>query len=337
MPIRTATTPDKRTKLLEVFLGAGSWTYSIQARDIFWSPGLYALLGLDPHTVIPSRDLYDTMIHPEDRLSHEEIVERAEAGELAVRRFRMIRPDGRLLWLESKSQREYDRQGGLSFLHGVVQDVTDDQKVRSENARIRQAVMSMKKITGADFWRTDAEGRMLDTANWAQFTGVTPERLKDHEALTAIHPDDRDIVRRARETGIRLKQEVQFTVRVLGADGNYRNVEHKVVPVVMDGQLVEWHGMSWINKQAVSDSDEAPLLRACHIRAARALIGMTARELAEAVGLSFSTVRRIEDDVDAPRSSAMDKIRFELTRRGISFSAGADGAVTIALKPGTGK
>ncbi|MBB1251717.1 PAS domain-containing protein [Rhizobium sp. G21] len=306
--------------LLENLLVCGMWTYSIQTRDLHWSAGLYALLGLDPRTVSASRELYDLMIHPDDRLSHEELIERAESGGLAIRRFRMIRPDGRLLWLESRSQREYDRQGRLVLLHGVVQDVSDQEKVRSDAHLLATEISSIKKITGADFWRTDAEGRLIDTASWSRLTGETAERLRDHEGLPAIHPEDRQIVRETRAEGLRSRRAVEFTIRVRRADGEYCYVDCKVTPVLAsDGELIEWHGMSWVREAQAQNTQQTPRIQGCHVRAARALLGITARDLAEAAGVSFSTIRRIEDEIVSSKSAALNKIEKELVSRGIVF------------------
>ena len=334
MPLRSATAPDKRVSLLEELLAGGTWTYSVQTRDIYWSPGLFTLLGLNPNTVMASRELYHTLIHPEDRLSHDEIIERAEAGLVAIRRFRVIRPDGRMLWLESRSQKQFDRQGRLSFLHGVVQDVSERERTRAEVVRLQTAFSSVKLISGAEFWRTDAEGRLIDTANWSRMTGESADRLRDHVELPAIHPDDREIIRAARAEGIRLRSAVEFTARVKQTNGEYASVDHKLIPILgEDGSLVEWHGMSWVKRQSSEKEGRPANPRAAHVRAARTLLGMTALELAEAAGVSFSTIRRIEDDAISSKSTGSQKVSRELARRGIRFTARSGGGLMIELDP----
>ncbi|MCV3768721.1 helix-turn-helix domain-containing protein [Rhizobium sp. TRM95796] len=111
----------------------------------------------------------------------------------------------------------------------------------------------------------------------------------------------------------------------------YRYVDHKAIPVfASDGSLIEWHGMSWIRDAPHMTSHQTVELQGIHVRAARALLGMTARELAEAAGVSFSTFRRIEDDVTSIRHSALDKIEKELLRRGVSFSTASNGMVSVS-------
>ena len=63
-----------------------------------------------------------------------------------------------------------------------------------------------------------------------------------------------------------------------------------------------------------------------HIRAARALIGWTARDLAEKSGISYPTVQRI-DATRGPvsgRHETIEAIRGALERAGVQFLRGGD-------------
>ncbi|QND17269.1 PAS domain-containing protein (plasmid) [Rhizobium leguminosarum bv. trifolii] len=334
MPLRNAKTAEKKLQLLEVLLGTGVWTYDLQTRDVVWSAGLFRLLGFDPNSIVASLDLYDSLVHPDDRLTHEEVVEMAKAGELAVRRFRVIRPDGHLIWLESRTERQYDRQGRLAMLHGVIQDVTDQEKVRSEQARLASINNSMRKITGADFWRADTEGKLLDFTNWMRFTGQTPEQLKDYGSLSAVHPDDRDLFTKTWQSGIALKQRIELSVRVRRHDGAYQRFKNSVVPVIdADGAILEWHGMSWVAEDAPSTPRTAVALQSAHVRAARALLDISAQQLAEMSQVSFSTIRRMEADASAVRQDSIDQVQAALGRRGVQFLQGQNGHISVALSP----
>ena len=67
------------------------------------------------------------------------------------------------------------------------------------------------------------------------------------------------------------------------------------------------------------------------VRAARAYLGWTALELAEASGVSFSTVRRVE--MPGPRvvrDENVAAIRDAFARHGVRFVTHSDGALGIA-------
>jgi len=332
LPIRIAKTAEKKLQLLENLLGAGVWAYDLGTRDVVWSAGLFQLLGLNPNVVVASLDLYDSLVHPDDRLPHEQILQMAKAGEVWVRRFRVIRPDGHLLWLESRTDRQYDRDGRLSVLHGVVQDITSDENVRSDNSRLTLVNASMCKITGAYFWRTDSEGKPLDFINWMRFTGQNPDQLRDYESLTALHPDDRERFENAWQYGIALKQRIELSVHVRRHDGVYQLFKNVAVPIIDDeGAILEWHLMSWRENDTPSTHPVAIVLQAAHIRAARALLDISAQQLADLSQVSFSTIRRMETDGSVVRPENIEQVRAALELRNVQFVSGLNGQVSVAL------
>jgi len=82
--------------------------------------------------------------------------------------------------------------------------------------------------------------------------------------------------------------------------------------------------------------DQATVFGAAEIRAARGFLSWTARDLAEKAGVSFSTVRRIEDaQGTSVRKRNLDAIRETLERHGIFFvraDFGASGMIFVAQR-----
>lgn len=271
MPTRFAKSSDNNARLLESLLDAGVWTYDFNSRDVTWSAGLYKLIGLDPATVSASVELYESLVHPEDRLTHHQIVEKAAAGEMSKRRFRIIRPDGRLLWVESRTQRVFDRSGAMVMLCGVIQEASATEKLRSENTRLDAINKSLVEIAGGEFWRTDPDGRLLDVSGWQHFTGQSADQLVDLDRLSAVHPDDRDTYRKAWARGIAARSKIEFSARVLRHDGVYQKFLSRIVPIFdARGNVKEWHGLSWLIDDT-STLETAPVsLKSGHFRAARA-------------------------------------------------------------------
>ena len=330
LPIRNAKTPEYRIHLLESLLGAGIWTYDLSSREVTWSSGLFRLIGLDAHSVMASTELYESLIHPDDRLTHEEILEKAGTGELSLRRFRIIRPDGRLIWVESRTERQYDRSGRMAVLHGVVQEISEQEKLRTDYVRLATLNTSLTKIAGGDLWRANPDGKLPDFSNWMRFTGQSTEQLKDYNQLSAIHPDDRSVFRDAWAQGIATRQKIELSVRVQRRDGIYQRFNNKIVPV-MDGQgvILEWHGMSWPTDDVRNQSGTAPLLGAANIRAARALLDWSAQELAEFSEISFSTIRRMERDATSVKLDSVERVRKTLESQGIVFLLTPEGQVSV--------
>jgi transcriptional regulator with XRE-family HTH domain len=61
-------------------------------------------------------------------------------------------------------------------------------------------------------------------------------------------------------------------------------------------------------------------LHAKQIKAARAMLGWGQRKFAKATGLSFSTVRRLEDGSDAARGKTYEAIRRAVEENGLEFT-----------------
>lgn len=76
-----------------------------------------------------------------------------------------------------------------------------------------------------------------------------------------------------------------------------------------------------------------------HIAAARALLGMSQAQLAEATGVAAHTILRFETDKSEPRKLTVDALQRVLEDRGIEFSNGGEPGVKLrpskAKKPGT--
>lgn len=66
-----------------------------------------------------------------------------------------------------------------------------------------------------------------------------------------------------------------------------------------------------------------------HVAAARALLGTTQQELAEAVGVAKTTIVRFETGNGEPRALTIKAIQAELERRGIEFQNSGDPGVRL--------
>lgn len=76
-----------------------------------------------------------------------------------------------------------------------------------------------------------------------------------------------------------------------------------------------------------------------HVAAARALLGMSQAELAEATEVAPNTIMRFETGQNEPRALTLSTLQRVLEDRGIEFSNGGEPGVKLrpskAKKPGT--
>ncbi|RYD89543.1 MAG: PAS domain-containing hybrid sensor histidine kinase/response regulator, partial [Sphingomonadales bacterium] len=107
----------------------GHWR-SDRARDIFvWSPEVYRILGISPD-LPPSVEMIRSRYHPDDIEKADFLLAEAlRTGAMPPTRLRWIRPDGKLIHIESAAA-----QIGPSGMIGIMRDVTE--QVETERSLI---------------------------------------------------------------------------------------------------------------------------------------------------------------------------------------------------------
>jgi diguanylate cyclase (GGDEF)-like protein/PAS domain S-box-containing protein len=107
--------------------GTGIWNHHIDDNRSFWDSRTRALFGVEDSTGPVADNLWHTFLHPEDR-------ERAEAAhlvpigsnEISSCRYRIIRRDGEVRYVESLVRHVAEPTGSGQFL-GTIRDVTDEE------------------------------------------------------------------------------------------------------------------------------------------------------------------------------------------------------------------
>lgn len=325
-PFRNA---DLKLKMLEERLKLGTWIFDSEGSEAIWSDGLFRLLGMDPGAVVPTIDLLMSLMHPDDRLGHATTAELVTDPRIRNRRFRLIRPDGRLLHIQNHAEPHFDRNGRLSFLVGVAVDVTDEENLQLRLREQQQVTEIIDELGAGHIWRADRHGKLKDVRHWGELTGQSHEDARDWSKLSAIHPDDRATFRAAWEKAINTRSEYRSTVRVRNAAGQYLTVVGRGMPAkLVDGEITEWLGFSQIIGPSLSDRND---LKPAQIRAARALLDWSAQELADRAGVSFSTLRRMEKSTDTIQENMIAKVRAVLMENGILLYDDGRGRIGATL------
>jgi PAS domain S-box-containing protein len=114
------------------------------ATDVFThSPESAQILGTDQTSPLTHRQVLDS-VHPEDREKFT-----AAAAELCPEKpaikisYRMVRPDGTVIWLERNSRAHFDENGKLLRIIGIVADISErkraEEALSSVNCRLIEA------------------------------------------------------------------------------------------------------------------------------------------------------------------------------------------------------
>ena len=119
----------------------GSWGWHVATGLVYWSKEHFRIFGYDPETTKPSYSLFMERIHPEDRFSFEEILNRAVRDKSDYEYdYRIVLPDRSIKFLRTVGQALADPSGELEFI-GTVMDITDlkrAEEMRAAMARERE-------------------------------------------------------------------------------------------------------------------------------------------------------------------------------------------------------
>ncbi|MBZ5763789.1 PAS domain-containing protein, partial [Rhizobium sp. VS19-DR104.2] len=329
-------TADSKLKMIEESIGVGTWTWDLDTSEVAWSSGLCQILGVDFHTVIPSIDLYQSLVYPDDQVDFDDAIGIVNERRLENRKFRIIRPDGIVRWLQSKARPHCDRTGKTVMLTGVIRDVTSDEDMQAKYLSQKKSTAILTKLLGGWVWRAHPNGKLMETTHWTKLTGQTLQEAHDWDKLDAVHPDDRQCFRDTWSSAIRHQDRCEVTVRVRTAEGNYVTMHSRALPLTnVDGNILLWLGHSALVEEAAKQG-EVVLLDSAQIRASRSLLNWTGPELATKANLSFSTVRRMEQNSITVKSDNLVKVRATFEAAGIMFTTNAWGNVAMSLNRSTG-
>lgn len=317
--------PEATLRFIEEKGGAGLWSWELKTQEHRWSPGMFALLGVDPERNKPSRELFVSLVHPEDRRPPGEIEHIINQALPIDRTFRIIRPDGRQRWISSRGEILVDATGKPARGIGIFFDVTHHheklQTLRISEDRFNALVRTMRVA----IWTARPDGSVSNNLNWAELTGDDPAKFIGSGWLDYVHPEDREATVNAWRKALATKTPYDIEHRGRTADGTYHWFRSRALPVHNDdGTVREWLGISvdiHDSKAWPSQSGPADIVTGAQLRAARGILNWSVRDLAETASVSPSTIRRLEESDGAPSGPepSLAGLRTTLENAGVEF------------------
>jgi PAS domain S-box-containing protein len=99
---------------------AGAWEWSPPNR-LTWDRSFAEMIGIDPASRESSIELFMSRVHPDDRQKLRGSWENIIGNPLKKDEYRVVRPDGRIIWLENSRAVAFD---GIKHIIGITQDIT---------------------------------------------------------------------------------------------------------------------------------------------------------------------------------------------------------------------
>lgn len=135
----------RRTELLQLaeeHALVGHWRVEVAKQQLFWSPQVYRIHGVDPATFVPTLANALDAYHPDDREKVRLLVGRAlQRREPFEFELRIVRADGRIRLVHSKGRCEIDPSSGrTAAIFGIFQDITEREALRERAVRQERLV-----------------------------------------------------------------------------------------------------------------------------------------------------------------------------------------------------
>ncbi|MDP9372722.1 MAG: EAL domain-containing protein, partial [Chloroflexota bacterium] len=194
----------------------------------YYSPQIEALVGYTADEWLADPHLGRSLLHPDDRERVLADGARSSAtGAPFGAEYRLIRRDGRVIWIRDDSVVIRDDAGHPRFWQGLMRDITErkqaEEALRHSEERFRALVQHAGDVIA-----------VLDAAGTTRYVSPAVERVLGHRpaalvgtvAFTRVHPDD---LARVRHLFAELLHAPGATVaaplRLQHADGSWRSID----------------------------------------------------------------------------------------------------------------
>jgi PAS domain S-box-containing protein len=210
----------------------GSWEHDFVNGRLWWSEGMYDLLGFPPGNGV-SLEAVSPCFSPEELSRFTEAVRRAFAGEEPYSMdYTFIRPDGTVLTIHDEGEVVRDPEGKPVRMYGTTQDITERKAAERQLLESEDRFRTMADSSPGMIWVTDALGEvtMVNRA-YCEFFGVMEADLNSPGKWELLIPcEEEDGYIRAFTEASQAHAPFAAQARVRVADGSVRWVDSQALP-----------------------------------------------------------------------------------------------------------
>lgn len=200
-------------------------------RTIYVSPVYEEIVGLPLEDVYHDHDDYLKLVHPDD---YEKVSARFDKADIETdTEYRIVRPDGAIRWLRSRSFPIYDHYGKVYRTAGIVRDITDrklaEQALKASENKYRGLYENLTDGYAA----SDMKGNIVEfNRAFELMTGYSPEQLKN------MHYNDLTPKKWQKMESQIMRGEVLMNGFSKVYEKEYRRRDGALVPVEMRAHLL---------------------------------------------------------------------------------------------------
>ncbi len=210
----------------------GSWELDLTSNVLTWSDELFRILEIDPLEQQPTYEALINTVHPDDR----DLVNNARTAPPNVRTasdltFRLLMRDGRVKYVNARTENLCDRQGRPSHRVGTVQNVTWQKLAELNLEAERRRFEDLVSILPVGVIEISPEGaNTYVNKSWLRFVGRTRREITGARWTECIHPDDIDCVRAGWAEAVPRRLPIIQECRLATPNGTITRILSQAVP-----------------------------------------------------------------------------------------------------------
>jgi len=221
----------------------GSWAFDLDGFD-YWSPELFRMHGLDPAGKPPSVQEYLGFVHPQDRHSMTDLIDRLVTEDTPFDATkRIVRPNGEVRYIRSVGVPFVANQNVKKYVGSAI-DVTEHEVMTQELRRREAYLAEAQRLshTGSWAWNLRTSG-LFWSEEIFRIYGYDPQETVPtwEQFLQRVHPKDRPQIKQRAEMEATGNEWIDSygDFRIVLPDGTMKYLHSVAHPVMQSGEVTE--------------------------------------------------------------------------------------------------
>jgi PAS domain S-box-containing protein len=215
-------------ELLHMAAQAGrmfAYEWDASTDKIVRSEGVKQILGEDEATHTTGQQIL-SMIPPEDRMRLNAAIARLSPEKPYLQiRYRMVRSDGNVIWVDRSSRAHFDEHGKMLRIVGMIADITDRVRAAEVLGEKERELSEAQRLAGVGSWYWDVQN---DKVTWSEElyrnAGLDPKLpAPSYKEIPQFYtPESWERLQRAVEKALRDGASYELDLEVVRPDGTTR-------------------------------------------------------------------------------------------------------------------